>query len=114
VIARNTDGPVISSELFVIVDLPKISTNTGANVPIRGVSPQAKSVRGNIKIEQGRMFGLGRNEMIAGAGAARAFKGLKVGNKLRINKIQWTIVGIFSGGGGAAESEIWTDAKMLQ
>jgi putative ABC transport system permease protein len=27
---------------------------------------------------------------------------------------QWPVVGIFSANGGAAESEIWTDAKVLQ
>ncbi len=52
--------------------------------------------------------------MIAGAGAARAFAGLEVGKKLRIGQNDWEVVGIFSGGGGAAESEIWTDAAVLQ
>src|SRR5439155_19104768 len=27
---------------------------------------------------------------------------------------EWSIVGMFSGGGGAAESEVWTDAAVLQ
>ena len=32
-VRRNESGPVASAELFVIVDLPKRSTNTTANVP---------------------------------------------------------------------------------
>ena len=60
------------------------------------------------------MFEPGRNEVIVGAGAARAFAGLDVGNKIRVGQNEWEVVGIFSGGGGAAESEIWTDAAVLQ
>jgi putative ABC transport system permease protein len=113
-IARNTDGPIASAELFVIINLPKRSTGTDANVPFRGVGSQAMEVRGDIKIIQGRKWETGRNEVIVGAGAARAFAGLEVGKKLRIGQNDWEVVGIFSGGGGAAESELWTDAAVLQ
>ncbi|MCX6892715.1 MAG: FtsX-like permease family protein, partial [Verrucomicrobia bacterium] len=34
--------------------------------------------------------------------------------KLRVGRRDWPIVGIFSAGGGTAESEIWTDARVLQ
>ena len=39
-VLRGAQGPVASGELFVIVDLNKRSTNTTANVPLRGVGPQ--------------------------------------------------------------------------
>src|SRR5436305_7569821 len=35
-ILRTPEGPAASSELFVIVDIPKRSTGTAANVPLRG------------------------------------------------------------------------------
>src|SRR5688500_8536564 len=35
-IARTEDGPLTSAELFVIINLPKRSTGTDANVPFRG------------------------------------------------------------------------------
>ena len=63
---------------------------------------------------EGRMFQSGRNEVIVGSGAARAFAGLEVGKKFRVSQNEWDVVGIFSGGGGAGESEIWTDAAVLQ
>lgn len=113
-IARAADGPLASAELFVIINLPKRSSGTDANVPLRGVQKAALAVRSDIKFVEGRNFELGRNEVIAGVGAARAFAGLEVGNKLRVGQNEWTVVGIFSGGGGAAESEIWTDAAVLQ
>jgi putative ABC transport system permease protein len=113
-IARTAEGPLASAELFVIINLPKRSTGTDANVPFRGVGQAAMKVRGDVRITEGRNFGPGRNEVIVGAGAARAFGGLEVGRKIRIGQNEWDVVGTFAGGGGAAESEIWTDAAVLQ
>jgi putative ABC transport system permease protein len=113
-IARNERGPLASAELFVIIDLPKRSTGTSANVPLRGVGESAFDVRGNIVMREGRRFESGRNEVIVGAGAARAFAGLEVGSSIRIGPNTWEVTGIFTAGGGIAESEIWTDAAVLQ
>jgi putative ABC transport system permease protein len=113
-VARDTNGPVTSSELFVIINLPKRSTGSDANVPFRGVSQAAMAVRGDVKIVEGRRWSPGRNEIMAGVGAAREFAGLDLGKKIRIGQNDWEVVGIFSGGGGSAESEIWTDAAVLQ
>ncbi len=113
-IARTTDGPLASAELFVIVNFPKRSTGTDANVPLRGVGQAGLALRGDIRMVQGRMFEAGRNEAIVGIGASRAFAGLDLGRKISIGQTDWDVVGIFSGGGGAAESEIWTDAAVLQ
>ena len=113
-IVRTADGPLASSELFVMINLPKRSTGTDANVPLRGVEKAAMAVRGDVKIIEGRINEPGRNEVIVGTGAARAFAGLEVGKKIRVGQNEWAVVGIFSGGGGAAESEIWTDAAVLQ
>jgi putative ABC transport system permease protein len=113
-LARTPDGPLASAELFVMINLPKRSTGTDANVPLRGVERAATAVRGDIRMVAGREFTPGRNEVMVGAGAARAFAGLDLGNILQIGPNAWEVVGIFSGGGGAAESEIWTDAAVLQ
>lgn len=113
-VARSDDGPLASAELFVIINLPKRSTGTDANVPLRGVGKAAMAVRGDIKIIEGRVFEPGRNEVIVGVGAARSFAGLNMGNRLLVSQHEWTVVGIFSGGGGSSESEIWTDAAVLQ
>ena len=113
-IARNGEKAVTSAELFVIIDLPKRSTGTSANVPLRGIESQAFGVRGNMKILEGRMFEAGKNELIVGAGAAREFAGLNNGSEIKIGQNTWKIVGIFTAGGGVAESEIWSDAAVLQ
>jgi putative ABC transport system permease protein len=42
------------------------------------------------------------------------FAGLKVGNQVRWGTTNWTVTGIFEDRGSVAESEIWTDASVLQ
>jgi putative ABC transport system permease protein len=113
-VARAPEGPQASAELFVIVDVPKRTTGTDANVPLRGVQPSAYAVRSGLRIVEGRAFAPGRNEVIVGRAAARQFRGLEVGTVLRWGENQWTVVGIFETGGSIAESEIWCDAGVLQ
>jgi putative ABC transport system permease protein len=113
-IARTDQGPLASAELFVVIDLPKRSTGTSANVPMRGVEPAAFEIRKDFQLIAGRRFEWGRNEIMVGQGAATEFAGLDLGRTILIGKNQWSVVGIFSAGGGVAESELWTDAAVLQ
>jgi putative ABC transport system permease protein len=78
------------------------------------VGTAAFEVRSDITMLQGRRFELGKNEVIVGAGAARAFAGLDMGQRIKIGTNTWDVVGMFTAGGGLAESEIWTDAAVLQ
>nr|WP_298717777.1 ABC transporter permease [uncultured Steroidobacter sp.] len=112
--ARDEDGPVASPELYVVVDVPLKSTGTAANVPLRGVGPQAAKLRRNFKIVEGENFTPGKFEVVVGKGASMQFSGLTVGSQLRLGNANWTITGIFEDRGSVAESEIWTDATVLQ
>lgn len=113
-VARDASGPIASPELYVVVDVPMLSTGTPANVPLRGVSQQASKLRQDFEIIEGRNFTPGTFEVIVGEGAAEQFAGLAVGNKLRWGTTDWTVVGVFKDRGSVAESEIWTDATVLQ
>jgi putative ABC transport system permease protein len=112
-VARGAQGALASPELFVIVNLPKRSTGTDANVSIRGVMPAAFGVRDEVKIVQGRNFEWGRNELIVGRGAQMEFRGLNLGDELVFGQNRWRIVGVFEAGGGLAESELWSDVGVL-
>ncbi len=113
-VAQGSNGPIASAELFVLVNAKKRSTHTDANVPVRGVQPASLLIRDKVRIVDGRMLEWGRNEMIVGAGAAREFEGLNVGDMVTTGPQQWKVVGIFTADGTAAESELWCDAKLLQ
>jgi putative ABC transport system permease protein len=113
-IKRDASGAIASPELYVVVDVPLRSTGTAANVPLRGVSGNAAKLRQDFRIIEGRMFTPGKFEVIAGRGALKQFAGLEVGSKLRWGTTQWTVTGTFADRGSVAESEIWTDATVLQ
>ena len=113
-VRRATGGVVASAELFVVVDVPKRSTGSPANVPLRGVEPAAFGVRDEVRIVEGRAFRPGTNEIIVGRSAAAQFAGIDLGTTQRWGESAWEVVGIFEAGGTIAESEIWCDARILQ
>ena len=113
-VVEGKNGPLSSSELFVVINLPKRSTSTDANVPLRGVAQEAFDVRDDIEIIEGRRFETGKNEIIVGRNASYEFAGLGLNQTIEVGNNEWTVVGIFSQRGGIAESEIWTDASVLQ
>jgi len=113
-IRRGPQGVLASSELLVMVDVPKRDTGTDANVPLRGVRPTAFEIRDGLRIVEGRNFEPGRNEIIVGAAAAGEFAGLELGRTQRWGETEWTVVGWFSTEGSLWESEIWCDVNVLQ
>jgi putative ABC transport system permease protein len=113
-LARGASGALASPELFVIINLPKINTGTDANVPLRGVTRMAPEVRDHFRIVAGRMFEWGRNELVVGVGAQIEFQGLDIGSSITVAGEDWPIVGVFTAGGGLAETELWVDASVLQ
>lgn len=114
-IARNEAGqPIYSPELYVVVDGIKRTTGTEANLPMRGISTVGFDLRGNVEITQGRLFEAGKNEIIVGESVMREFSGFELGTSVRFGKTEWTVVGMFSTGGSAFESELWADARTLQ
>ena len=112
-IVRDGATTVASAEMFVVIDVNRRSTNTSANVPLRGIDSAALAVRPEVKIE-GRMFTFGTNEVVVGRGASRQFVGLNIGDSIRAGQTTWNVVGIFDTGGTVAETEIWCDVRVIQ
>jgi len=111
---REGQTAIASAELYVIIDIPKIGTNSPANVPMRGVEPVATQVRSEFSITQGRMFQFGTNEVVVGRGAMVNFQGLTLGSTIHSGQNTWQVVGIFETDGSIAETEIWCDNHVLQ
>jgi putative ABC transport system permease protein len=111
---RDGQAGVASAELYVIIDIPKIGTNSPANVPVRGVEQSATKVREEFSIVEGRMFEFGTTEVVVGRGAKVNFQGLTVGNTIVSGQNRWQVVGVFETDGSVAETEIWIDARSLQ
>lgn len=112
-IARTADGtPLVSGEPVVIINLEKKDGGL-SNVIVRGVSPQAPTMRPQVKIASGRMFTFGAREVVAGASIAERFKGAQVGDRVKFAGDDWTVVGTFEASKSGFESEMWGDALQL-
>jgi putative ABC transport system permease protein len=113
-LARDPDGKaVLSSELVTVVNIPKIDTGTDANITLRGVGLELARVRPELKIVAGRMFRPAVRELIAGAGAAKQFRGLTVGSVLRLRNAEWKVTGMFTSNGDVHESELLADVDTV-
>jgi len=114
-IARDAAGtPIVSGELYVIVDGLKRASQTEANLPLRGVGPAAQTLRQGFAIVEGRAYEPGTNELVVGEGIIREFSGFDLGQTVRLGSNEWVVVGVFSTGGTVFDSEIWTDLTVIQ
>jgi putative ABC transport system permease protein len=112
-IARDQDGqPLASGEIVVVANLKRKIDGGEVNVSVRGVGPKALQVHGGMRMERGRLFTPGLDEVIVGTRTADRF-GLEVGNSVKIQKRDWQVVGVFSAEGSSFESEIWGDANTM-
>jgi ABC-type lipoprotein release transport system permease subunit len=114
-VAIGPDGhPLVSTEVAAVINKPRLGQPGSSNLTIRGVDPVAVKVRGQIEIEPGgRTFTPGTDEVIVGRRVATRFANCAVGERLRIQQRDFTVVGHFSAGGSTFESEIWGDVATV-
>jgi putative ABC transport system permease protein len=113
-IARQDGKPLVSAEIYVIVDGTNRASGLRSNLPLRGLTVAGIALRHNVRLAEGRMFRAGTNEIVAGRSVAREFSGFEVGKTLRLGQSIWTVVGIFEDGGTVRESELWADVGVVQ
>ncbi|PDT07624.1 MULTISPECIES: ABC transporter permease [unclassified Rhizobium] len=113
-IARDGAGaPALSRETVVPVD---VRQDDGAQqtLSLRGMDVTGPALRDRARLSQGRLFSPGAREIVVGARIADSFPGLAVGDTIRLGALDWKIVGHFTSGGSAFESEIWADLEPVQ
>jgi ABC-type lipoprotein release transport system permease subunit len=112
-IAPNGVGhPLVSPEVFVVVNIPRAVGEGVNNVVARGVNEEAFAVR-NIHMLAGRQFASGRSEIIIGKKIIPRFAHTAIGDTLRFAGRDWIVVGHFEAGGSALESEIWGENEQF-
>ena len=113
-VAHAAAGPLVAGVFLATAQIPLLESGTLGSVNMRGVPPNIGDVWTDFHVIKGRMFKTGVDEIIVGRQAERMFPGLATGDTFDWNHHHWKVVGIFSKGGGARESEIWTDVNQLQ
>jgi putative ABC transport system permease protein len=121
-IARDDQGQVLASGELLHIPVVERVTGGRTNLIIRGVNPASTpglkspsaQLRPDFTIVQGRDLVAGKGEIIVSRSMSRRFKGANLGGTLQISpKESYRVVGIFTAGGSAAESEAWADIKDL-
>ena len=122
-IARDDQGQILASEELLHIPVVERVGGDRANLIIRGIEPASKPgqlppaerLRPDFTIIQGRDLVAGKGEAIVSRGMAKRFKGANLGGTLQIGpKESYRVVGLFTAGGSAAESEVWVDLKDLK
>jgi putative ABC transport system permease protein len=114
-IARNTQGKPLAAKELLNIPLAERSNGSRTNIILRGVQQVSRELRPAFKIVDGKDFDEGKGECIVSRKLSRSFKGAQVGGVLNFgDKEIYHVVGTFSAGGGAAESEIWADLKDVE
>jgi putative ABC transport system permease protein len=107
------DRPLVSAELILVAPVARKRDNSDVYVTLRGVGPQYFVMRPELKLVSGRLFRAGNQELLVGASAGVQFAGLEIGNQVRLQTGDWTVVGTFAGGYGSRESEVIADAQTV-
>ena len=99
----------------MIIDIPKIGTNTSANVPMRGVEPHGdRGPRRGLDHRRAGCSSSAPTKWSSAAARSVNFQGLTVGNTITSGQNTWKVVGMFETDGSIAETEIWIDSRVLQ
>jgi putative ABC transport system permease protein len=114
-IARDESGRPLAAKELLNVAIAERNNGTRNNLIIRGVQAASRKLRPDFKIIAGRDFVEGKGECLASQNIAKLYKGAQVGGLLHFgDKEQYRVVGVFTAGGSAAESEVWADLKDVE
>src|SRR4051794_34581547 len=113
-IARRGDELMASPEGQTVVNLPSVENPNGMNVTVRGLLPIGMKMRDGAKLKVGRWNEPGKRQVVVGEGIAARYPAARVGQKLKFGRGMWDVVGEFSDGESAANSEIWADLNQLR
>lgn len=113
--ARGSAGNlIVSREIVVPVEKTDDKTGQPKILALRGMDPTGPTLRDGITLTSGRFAGLGAREIVVGKQVAAAFPALAIGQSVRLGSVNWAVVGQFSSGGSAFESEIWGDLDAVR
>ena len=114
-IARDPAGrPMVAAE---VLNIPSMRRTDGsrANLIVRGVEPASRGLRPDFRIVRGHDLSPGKGECIVSRNLSRRFQGAGLGGVLQVSDREaYRVVGLFTAGGSAAESEVWVDLGDLR
>lgn len=112
-VKRTPDGrPYAYASTLVSVDVMKKNGKRG-NVYLVGFTPGVDLVATNVKIIEGRPYRAAVHEVIVSDPIRRMYKNMNIGDRLVLNRTEWTIVGVFAGSDSLGDSVLRADADTV-
>lgn len=109
-IARDEKGnPLVSSEVVVLINLPRKNGDGEAHVLVRGVSTSGISLRPQVNLVAGRWFSPGHREVVVSQKLASRFANFEIGSSFTTAGATLKVVGWMDGQYSAFDSEVWMD-----
>ncbi|WP_428940742.1 ABC transporter permease [Fontivita pretiosa] len=109
----------VSPEVHMQTTVRRAPEDTSTpQVMIRGITATAWLVHAGVRLIEGRLPQVGRDEIVAGRLAHQrlgfAPSELSIGSRVWFDDRYWTVVGLFEAPGSVIESEIWCPLTDLQ
>lgn len=104
--------PFVVATTFVSVDVTKKNGKRG-NVYLVGFSPAAAIVQSNVKIIAGRNYRPAVHEVVVSDPIRKMYANMSIGDRLLLNRTEWTIVGVFAGNDSIGDSVMRADADTV-
>jgi putative ABC transport system permease protein len=107
------DRPIASGEVVLQAPVSRKSDHSDVSLTLRGVGEQYFALRPELRLVAGRMYRPGNQEVVVGASALLLFEGLAIGDTMRLQDGDWTVVGTVGGDNGSRDSEVISDATTV-
>jgi len=107
------DGTALASPEAIASVWLQGPAGSRSSIALRGLGLQGLALRPEIRIVAGQVFRPGLREVIVGKSVQARFAQMSVGSDVVLDGVAWRIVGSFTSGADAHESEILTDSDTL-
>ncbi len=113
-IKKDAEGkPLAAAFTSAFVEARKKSNHARSAALLIGSEARQFEVSPEVQIIDGRVFQPGVHELLAGVTRAQLFEGFEIGDKVRVQSADWTVVGHFVVQGGGFEDYLIADAATL-
>lgn len=106
-VESDLEGEKLASGELIVLQIFERADGSESNLVVRGVMPQARSVRPEFLLVEGRDLEPGKGEIIVGSNLLGRFPSLAIGESVKFGRLEFTVVGAFEAAGGSSESEVW-------
>jgi len=109
----STGNPMIAMYVSTPIDAVRKGTGDSAYAQIIGINPYATSIYPQFHLTAGRMFRAALRELVVGHAAQTQYQGMKIGDRIHLKGVDWTIVGSYDFEGSADNSNLYGDLATV-